>query len=145
MNARTELMYGGYLGGAALTGGFALQHGVAHVLGGSFNVSHGTSHALVLPHVAAHHAAQVPRMMEPLARAMGVKTGDLGAAIFDVLASLQLPTSLRQIGFEERDLDRVAQISIETDNGENPYPVTLESVRRILNDIYLGTRPVARG
>lgn len=145
MNARTELMYGGYLGGAALTGGFALQHGVAHVLGGSFNVAHGTSHALVLPHVAAHHAAQVPRMMEPLARAMSVKTGDLGAAIFDLLASLQLPTSLKEIGFKEEDLDRVAQISIDTDNGENPYPVTLAAVRRLLDDVYHGTRPVARG
>ncbi len=145
LNARTELMYGGYLGGAALTGGFALQHGVAHVLGGSFNVAHGTSHALVLPHVAACHAAHVPQMMEPLARAMGVKTGDLGAAIFDLLASLQLPTSLKEIGFRQEDLDRVAQISIDTDNGENPYPVTLAAVRRILDDIYHGTRPLARG
>jgi maleylacetate reductase len=145
LNARTALMYGGYLGGAALTGGFALQHGVAHVLGGSFNVAHSTSHALVLPHVAAHHAAQVPQLMEPLARAMGVPTGALGAAIFDLLASLQLPTSLREIGFAEQDLDRVAQISIDTDNGENPYPVTLAAVRRMLDDIYNGTRPVARG
>jgi len=145
LDARTELMYGGYLGGAALTGGFALQHGVAHVLGGSFNVAHGTSHALVLPHVAAHHAAQVPQMMEPLARAMGLKTGDLGAGIFDLLASLQLPTSLKEIGFKEQDLDRVAQISIETDNGLDPYPVTLAAVRRILDDIYHGTRPRAHG
>lgn len=145
INARTELMYGGYLSGAALAGGFALQHGVAHVLGGSFNVAHGTSHALVLPHAAAHHAAQVPQMMEPLARAMGLKTGDLGAGIFDLLASLQLPTSLKELGFKEQDLDRVAQISIETDNGENPYPVTLAAVRRMLDNIYHGTRPPARG
>ena len=145
MQARTELMYGGYLAGAALTGGFALQHGVAHVLGGSFNVAHGTSHALVLPHVAAHHAQQVPHMMEPLARAMGLKTGELGAGIFDLLASLQLPTSLKEIGFKEQDLDRVAQISMDTDNGENPYPVTFAAVRRILDGVYQGARPQARG
>lgn len=105
MDARTELMYGGYLAGAALTGGFALQHGLAHVLGGSFNVAHGTAHAVVLPHVVANHAAQVPTKMEPLARALGVKTGDLGAVFFDLLASL----------------------------------------RRILDGIYHGTRPLARG
>lgn len=145
LNARAELMYGGYLGGTALTGGFALQHGVAHVLGGSFDVAHGTSHALVLPHIAAYHALQVPRMMEPLARAMGVKTGDLGATIFDLMASLGLPTSLKEIGFKESDLDRVAQISIDTDNGENPYAVTLAAVRRILDDVYHGRRPLARG
>lgn len=145
MHARTELMYGGYLGGAALTGGFALQHGVAHVLGGSFNVAHGTSHALVLPHVAAYHAAQVPQKMEPLARAMGLAVGDLGAGLFDLLASLQLPTSLQAIGFQEQDLDRVAQISMDTDNGENPYPVTFAAVRRILQDVYHGTRPLAHG
>lgn len=141
LEARSEALFGAYLGGAALTGGFALQHGVAHVLGGSFDVPHGLSHALVLPHVAAYHARHVPSAMEPVARAMGVATADLGGAVFDLLASLNLPTSLAQIGFDERALDRTTEISIETDNGENPAPVTFEVVRRILSDAYHGRRP----
>lgn len=141
LQARSDALFGAYLGGAALTGGFALQHGVAHVLGGSFNVPHGLSHALILPYVAAYHAHHVPRSMEPVARAMGVATADLGGAVFDLLASLHLPTSLAQIGFDERALDSAADICIETDNGENPAPVTFEVVRRILSAAYHGRRP----
>jgi alcohol dehydrogenase class IV len=141
LHARTEALYGGYLGGAALTGGFALQHGVAHVLGGSFNVPHGLSHALVLPYVAAYHARHAPHAMAPVARAMGVATENLGGAVFDLLASLELPTSLAQIGFDESALDRVAEITVETDNNENPAPVTFEVVRQMLSDAYHGRRP----
>ncbi|RYX95148.1 MAG: maleylacetate reductase [Comamonadaceae bacterium] len=141
VGARTEALYGAYLGGAALTGGFALQHGVAHVLGGSFNVAHGLSHALMLPHVAAYHARHVPDAMAPVARAMGVDCDDLGGAVFDLLASLELPTSLADIGFDEKALDRVAQITVETDNRENPAPVTFDVVRQLLSDAFHGKRP----
>ncbi|MES2537021.1 MAG: maleylacetate reductase [Pseudomonadota bacterium] len=141
LEARAEAMYGGYLGGAALTGGFALQHGVAHVLGGSFDVPHGLSHALVLPHVAAYHALHLPEKMAPIARAMGVATADLGAAVFDLMVALGLPTSLAQIGFDRSGLERAAIITIETDNGANPAPVTLDVVRQILDDTYHGRRP----
>jgi alcohol dehydrogenase class IV len=141
LEARTELLYGGYLGGAALTGGFALQHGVAHVLGGSFNVPHGLSHALMLPHVAAYHARHVPVAISPVARAMGLATEDLGGAIFDLLKALELPTSLAQIGFAHAALDRAAEITVETDNHANPAPVNFEVVRQMLEHAYHGKRP----
>jgi alcohol dehydrogenase class IV len=141
LEARTEALYGAYLGGAALTGGYALQHGVAHTLGGSFNVPHGLSHALVLPHVAAYHARSVPTLMAPVAAAMGVATEDLGKAVFDLLVSLDIPTSLKQIGFDESALEPATEITIETDNGANPAPVTFEVVRQLLEDAFHGRRP----
>jgi len=138
-SARTDLLYGAYLGGAALTGGFALQHGLAHVLGGSFGVSHGLSHALVLPHVAAYNARFAADRLAPLTATLG--DGDLGAALFDVLRASALPTSLAEIGFAEGDLDRAAEITVETDDGLNPAPVTFKSVRAILDDSFHGRRP----
>lgn len=141
IGARTQLLYGSYLAGAALTGGFALQHGIAHVLGGSFGVSHGLSHALVLPHVAAFHARHFPQQMQPLAEAMGVGTERLGSAVFDLLLKTGLPTGLAQIGFDPADLERAAQITIETDNGETPIAVTHDRVRQLLEDIHRGVRP----
>jgi len=139
LQARTELLYGAFLGGAALTGGFALQHGLAHTLGGSFGVSHGLSHALVLPHVAAYNARFAPSEMGLLAQAMGVT--DVGGAIFDLLSELGLPTSLASIGLPQAALDRAAEITVETDNGFNPGPVTREAVRALLDDAYHGRRP----
>lgn len=141
VEARGELLYGAYLAGAALTGGFALQHGVAHVLGGSFGVAHGLSHALVLPHVAAYNTAYAPEAMGRLAEVMGVEK--VGAAIFDVMQTAGLPTRLSDVGFRADQIEEAARITVETDNGANPGPVTMDAVRGILQDALDGTRPSA--
>jgi len=138
MGARSQLLYGAYMAGAALTGGFALQHGLAHTLGGSYGIEHGLSHALVLPHVAAfnnRHAPELGRISEALG------TDEPGGAIFDLLLESGLPTSLKEIGFSEDELDRAAAITIETDNGLNPVPVTEQIAREILDEAYHGRRP----
>lgn len=141
ISARSQALYGSYLSGAALSGGFALQHGIAHVLGGSFGVSHGLSHALTLPHVAAFHAKHIEKRIDPLAQAMGVSCSSLGSTIFDMLIHTGLPTSLEEIGFQHSDLDRAAQICIDTDNGETPATISYEIIRQILEDIFVGKRP----
>lgn len=138
VDARAELLYGAHLAGAALTGGFALQHGLAHTLGGSYGIEHGLSHALVLPHVAAYNARFAPELGR-IAAAIGVE--DLGGAIFDLLLETGLPTSLRALRFDPGALDAAARITLETDNGLNPGPVTAEAVRALLDDAYAGRRP----
>lgn len=137
--ARSDLLYAAHLAGASLTGGFALQHGLAHTLGGSFGIAHGLAHALVLPHVAAYDCRLAGAPLAALARAMGVD--DLGGAIFDLLVDLELPTRLAELGVAERDLEAVVGITLETDNGTNPAPVTAEAVRAIVADAYHGRRP----
>lgn len=141
LQARSDALYGAYLGGAALAGGFALQHGVAHVLGGSFGIPHGLSHALVLPHVAAFYARTLPGRMDPIARAMGTDTARLGAHLFDRLGTLGLPTALAQVGFTAADIPRAVDIAVETDNGATPVAVTHEVVARIVEDAFAGRRP----
>jgi maleylacetate reductase len=118
--------------------GFALLHGLAHVLGGSFGVLHALSHALVLPHVAAYNARFAPEMA-CIAEAMGAR--DAGKAIFELLAQVGVPTSLAATGFGRNSLDRAAQITVETDQGHNPGPVHFEAVRAILNDAFEGRGP----
>ncbi len=139
LSARTDLLYGSFLAGAALTGGFALQHGLAHVLGASFGIPHGLSHALVLPHVAAYNARHAPRELARLAAAMGVD--NVGAALFDVMVRVGLPKSLAEVGFDAADIPRAAEITMETDNGLNPGPVTLADVRELLDNAHAGRRP----
>ncbi len=139
LDIRSDLLYGAHLGGAALTGGFAMQHGVAHVLGGSFNVPHGLSHALVLPWVTAYNERFAP---EQLGRISAVtRHSRLGRTIFDLLEATGLPTSLKAIGFKESDLDRAADIAVETDDQMNPGPVTKPVVRQVLDDAFHGRRP----
>jgi maleylacetate reductase len=139
LSARTDLLYGAYLGGAALTGGFALQHGVAHTLGGSFGIAHGLSHALVLPHVAAYNQRFAARALAPLVATLS--DGNLGGAVFDILIACKLPTSLKELGFARADIGRAVAITVETDNGLNPGPVTADAIRDILDAAYEGRRP----
>jgi len=141
IQARTGALYGAYLSGAALTGGFALQTGVAHVLGGSFDVPHGLAHALMLPYVTAFYGVHVPALIEPIAAAVGVAPQELGAAIFRLMEALGLPTSLAAVGFNPELIDRAAQITVETDNGMTPVPVTTGVVQRLLQDAYQGRCP----
>ena len=66
---------------------------------------------------------------------------DLGGAIYDMRAKLGLPSSLRETGFAEKDLDKLVRITIETDNGYNPVPVTEEAVSEIVAQMWGGERP----
>ncbi len=141
IDARERMLLGSYLSGIALTGGFALQHGLAHVLGGTFHIEHGLSHSLVLPYVAAFHARRVPAFLVPIAEALKTNVSDLGGAIYDLRSKLGLPSSLREVGFAEDELGKLTRITIETDNGYNPVPVTEEAVSEIVAQMWDGERP----
>lgn len=139
LNARAELLYGSYLGGAALASGLALQHGLAHVLGGSYGVEHGLSHAVVLPHVTAYNARFAPEPLARIAQALGV--AHAGAGIFDLLAGTGLPTSLTALGLSRGQIETIVRLTIETDHGNNPGPVDPAGLRSILDAAFEGCRP----
>src|SRR5690606_36197451 len=70
--ARSDALYGAWLGGACLGAvGMALHHKLCHVLGGSFELPHAETHTVVLPHALAYNAPVVPEAAERIARALG--------------------------------------------------------------------------
>jgi len=139
LQARAEALYGAYLGGAALTGGFALHHGVAHVLGGTYGVPHATSHSISLPYVTAYNEAARPGLMARVAQALGADTAAGG--IHDFARSIGAAVRLAEHGVDEGDIERCTELVIETDNGLNPRPVTAQGVRSILRAALAGERP----
>lgn len=141
IDARANMLYGAYLSGIALTGGFALQHGLAHVLGGTFHVEHGLAHSAVLPYVAAYNAKFAPEALKPVAASIGIEVAELGGAIYDLREKIGLPASLQEIGFVKEDLTTLVNITVDTDNGYNPAPVTKETVSAIVEQMWYGERP----
>jgi maleylacetate reductase len=139
LGARSEALYAAYLAGAALTGGFALQHGLAHVLGATFGIPHGASHALALPYVTAFNAPAAPEAMARIADAFGAD--DAAGAIYDFAVSVGAPVCLGDFGMTPADLRRCAEIVIETDNALNPRALDLAGVGGILADALRGRRP----
>lgn len=151
---RNEMLYAAYLAGAALSGGFGLQHAVAHMLGGSYGVEHGTAHAVVLPYVTAHLIECAPEPMRRISTAMD--TDDLAGAVWDLAAGAALPTSLGQVGFGADDIERGVHIATTADapatdpdihdanRPGNPAPVTADVVRSVLQAASRGDRPGGR-
>ena len=141
LQARRGALYGAYLGGAALTGGFALHHGVAHVLGASYGIPHASSHSIALPYVTAFNEPARPAVMAKVAQALGAETAAGG--IYDFARSVGAPVCLADHGMAGGDIERCTELVIETDNGLNPRPVDAQGVRSILEAALAGERPRA--
>lgn len=140
LDARGELLYGASLAGAALGAGVtSLHHRLCHTLGGSFDTPHAETHTILLPYSVAYAAPAVPVLMERIARALGAD--DAARGIHALSTSLGLPTSLRDIGIGQGDLERIADIATETEV-VNPRPVTREGVLDLLHQAWEGKPPV---
>ncbi|MEN3363893.1 MAG: maleylacetate reductase [Burkholderiales bacterium] len=139
IDARSDLLYGSYLGGAALTGGFALQHRLAQLLGGALHLPHADAHAAVLPYVVAFNASYVPRTDARIAAAFNVD--DAAGGLYDFARSVGSPLGLRQLGMKESDIDRSVDIVVENDNGLNPRPLDRTGLRKLIEAAFEGQRP----
>ena len=138
---REEALYGAWLCGSVLGAvGMALHHKLCHVLGGSFNLPHSETHAVILPHAAAYNAPAAPDAMLRIATALNSKSAAQG--LYDLAKSLGAPTSLRELGLNETDLDRAAELAAANPYW-NPQVVTQDGLRKLLDDAFHGRRPHA--
>jgi maleylacetate reductase len=139
LTARSQTLYGAWLGGVALGAvGMALHHKLCHTLGGSFNLPHAETHTVVLPHACAYNAWSAPEAMARVARALGADSAAEG--LYDLAASLGAPTSLAALGMKESDLDKAADLAIRNPY-YNPRPIDRESIRALLQNAFEGRRP----
>lgn len=138
--ARDDLLMGAWLAGTCLGSvGMALHHKLCHTLGGSFDLPHAPTHTVVLPHAMAYNAAAAPEAMRRLADALGVD--DAPSGVFDLVTTAGGPTSLRELGMAEADLDRAAELAVGTPY-PNPAELTREGLRALLGRAWAGERPV---
>lgn len=142
VEARSDALFGAWACGNCLgTVGMALHHKLCHALGGSFDLPHAETHTVILPHAAAFNESAAPKAMARVARALGADAA--GAGLFDLAASLGAPTSLKEIGMSESDLDEAADIATSAPYW-NPRPVERDAIRALLDDAYHGRRPGER-
>ncbi|MDS0136028.1 MULTISPECIES: maleylacetate reductase and hydroxyquinol 1,2-dioxygenase domain-containing protein [unclassified Amycolatopsis] len=143
VEARTELLQGAWLAGTCLGAvGMGLHHKLCHTLGGSFGLPHAPTHAVVLPHVMAYNAAAAPDAMRRIADALGAT--DAPAAVYDLVVEAGGPTSLRDLGLAESDLDRAAGLATAAPY-PNPAEPTRDGVARLLRRAWAGERPEPTG
>jgi 1,3-propanediol dehydrogenase len=116
-------------------------HAISHQLGGLTDLPHGLLNAILLPHVMEFNAAVATSRLADVAGAMGLRTGLMtppeaaDAAIQTVrgfAGKAGLPTTLREIGVDDAQLDRVARGALhDAYIVTNPRPVNEADVRAI--------------
>ena len=143
LEGRSKILYGAYLAGAALAvAGAGIHHKICHILGGAYDLPHAEMHTIVLPHGVAFNEPAIPEVMERVAGALG-KWGKNGAAtgLYDLTESIKAPTTLKDIGMKEENLDQAVGLVLAAVPEDNPRPVDEAGVRNILENAYAGRRP----
>jgi maleylacetate reductase len=136
--ARAEALYGAWLCGTVLGSvGIALHHKLCHTLGGSFDMPHAGTHAALIPHTTAYNAGVARTELAPLAALFGE---DPGGGLWDFARSLGAPLALHDLGLQETDLDRAADLAMQNPYW-NPRPVERDAVRALLGRAWAGERP----
>ncbi|MER5221764.1 maleylacetate reductase and hydroxyquinol 1,2-dioxygenase domain-containing protein [Streptomyces flaveus] len=139
VEARAELLQAAWLAGVCLgTVGMGLHHKLCHTLGGTFGLPHAETHTVVLPHAMAYNAPAAPEAMERIARALGADDAPTG--VFDLIHRVGGPTSLRDLGMTEADLDHAAELATAQPY-PNPRELTRAGIADLLRDAWQGNRP----
>lgn len=137
--ARGAALYGAFMCGLALaTATMGIHHKLCHVVGGSFQMPHAETHTVILPHATHFNRDAAPEAMQAIARALNSETAAGG--IFDLAKKIGAPTALKDLGFDEQNLDRAAEIATSAPY-YNPQPVDRDGVRELLHAAYHGRRP----
>ena len=141
LGARTEVLYGAYLGGVVLaTAGTALHHKTCHVLGGMFNLDHGGMNAVVLGHALAYNAPAISDIIDEISGVIDVTATEVPAAFFDLARAIDAPDSLKALGMPADGLDEAAR-RVVTEATANVRTPTEGGIRRMLDDAFHGRRP----
>ncbi len=97
-------------------------HALAHPLGGLYDLHHGIVNSVMLPAVVRRNIDHAPEKFAPIARALGVKNRgmhpaeaaqEVPAQIEALIAELELPRHLSQLGVSAEDLPAMAAMAQE--------------------------------
>jgi alcohol dehydrogenase class IV len=105
------------------------------VVGGSFNLPHADTHTVILPYAMAYNAKAAPEADQAVARALGGRSGT--QALVDLAKKLDSPNSLKSIGMEERDIERAADLAVQSPYW-NPRPIDRSAIRDLIGNAWAG-------
>ena len=101
---------------------------------------HAETHTVVLPYATAYNSSHTPEAMSAIARALDCEISDVAGSIYDISSRNGGPVSLKELGFNEADLDEAATIATQNPY-YNPRPVVLADIRNLLENAYYGHSP----
>jgi alcohol dehydrogenase len=122
LNARGQMLIAATLAGAAFGNAqVGMIHAIAHTIGARHGIHHGTANAVAMPYVIRYNNSDIAEQNAMVAEALGIDTRRMseeaaGLAAADEIIKLDrelgLPTTLKELGVPESDLEACAQVAI---------------------------------
>ncbi|MDX2156307.1 MAG: iron-containing alcohol dehydrogenase [Hyphomicrobiaceae bacterium] len=136
LEARMEAQFGMWQAIAPSVSGVGsgASHGIGYALGATFGVPHGHTSCVMLPAVLAWNATVNGERQMALSVAMGAPGRPAGELVKALIAGLDQPTRLRDVGITRDKLDEIASRALTYKPvRSNPRPIrTPADVREIL-------------
>lgn len=109
--ARMEAQFGMWQAIAPSQAGVAMgaSHGIGYALGATFGVPHGHTSCVMLPAVLTWNAKVNGERQKALSEAMGAPSRPAGELVRELVAGLDQPTTLRDVGIKRENLDEIAK------------------------------------
>lgn len=147
LEARENMAHASLLAGMAFNNaGLGYVHAMAHQLGGLYDIPHGVANAVLLPHVENFNMISNPEKFADIARFMGENTDGLSVraaadkavqAIRTLSEDVNIPSSMRELGVKEEDIDLMAELAMKDGNAfSNPIQGTKEDIVSIFKNAY---------
>lgn len=132
VDARADLLAAAHISGMVLASARScLHHALCHVLGASFSVPHGAVNSVMLPWSVRFNAGSAAQELAAAARRLDLAQAadEAPQALVEWIGQLQqdtgVPTRLRDLGIERKDLKAVAAKALhERGLAFNPRPVS---------------------
>eukprot|EP00457_Paulinella_chromatophora_P005617 gb/GEZN01005634.1/.p1 GENE.gb/GEZN01005634.1/~~gb/GEZN01005634.1/.p1 ORF type:complete len:414 (-),score=56.16 gb/GEZN01005634.1/:446-1687(-) len=142
MDARLKCMVGCWMACSSIDMkvDFGASHAIGHVLGGAFNVPHGHTSCVTLPYVLDWNSDAIPNRELNISRIFGNEDRSIAAVFKDFVASLDLPTTLPEVGVKKDQLEEIAK-AVMGEVWAYTNPKTIESsedILEILENAYTG-------
>lgn len=91
---------------------YGASHGIGHQLGAVAGVPHGYTSCIMLPHVMAYNEPATSPQQQRIATALGKPNQPASTSMGELIASLGMPTRLRDVGVERDHFEAIANGSL---------------------------------
>lgn len=147
LKAREALLMGAFYGGIAITAsGTTAVHALSYPLGGKFHIAHGVSNAILFKPVMVFNKDAITDQLASLADFVFPENGQNSAVakadfmiekITEIVAAVEIPTSLAQYGVTANDLDFLTDSALAQTRllGHNRKPLSRADVEGIYRTV----------
>jgi len=110
LEARLNCQLGAWMSIMGTQNGVAkgASHGIGHVLGGTAHVPHGYTSCIMLPHVLRFNETVNAKRQKWVSEVLGRPNATAADAVANLIASLGMPSTLRDVGVKPEQLDEIA-------------------------------------